>query len=204
MAPTETGTQLLRLPAPEFETRCLKTPGVNIEQAIAFRSKYWQLHIDSRKSKATDDVVEDDGPDTVLGHLKKFDRSSSKEIDASASALPFKDRIRPGMAISWSPPKNMPIGFADGLKIALVLCPAAAAGSTSQDALGELVDPQATEHKDTDGKYKKYLCAMVTPAVLLGAYEVSMWRNLVIDVDDMDAEVTLEYDSATRFYHLAV
>ncbi|KAG8413896.1 hypothetical protein J3459_015056 [Metarhizium acridum] len=125
----ETGAQLLRLPVPEFETRCMKTPGVIHEQAFAFRQKLWQLHVDSRRPKEKAQVEEDDGPDTVLGHLKKFDRSSSRDLDASTQSIPFKDRIRPGMAVSWKPTEEHDMGcFWEGPNIALILCPAAAVG----------------------------------------------------------------------------
>ncbi|EFY99447.2 kinesin motor domain protein [Metarhizium robertsii] len=205
LAPHETGAQLLRLPAPEFEARCMKTPGVIHEQAFAFRQKLWQLHVDSRRSKQKTQVDEDDGPDTVLSHLNKFDRSSSRELDALTQSIPFKDRIRPGMAVSWTPTKEYDMGCSwEELNIALILCPAAAVGPTTQDTMGHRVDAGSVSNKMADGKYKRYLCAMVSPAVLPGAFEVSMWRYVVVDVDDMDKEVILEYDSATRFYHLAV
>lgn len=197
----------MRLPAPEFESRCLKTPGVIHEQAFAFRSKLWQLHVDSRrpKEKAQGKEDEDDGPDSVLGHFKRFDRSSSRDLDGSAESTPFKDRIRPGMAVSWTQKKNSYVGgFWTDLNIALILCPAAAVGPTTQDTQGRRVDAQFEGNKTADGKAKRYLCAMVLPAVFPGAFEVSVWRYVVVDVDDMEKEVILEYDSATRFYHLAV
>ena len=175
------------------------------EQAVAFRSKLWQLHVDSRRPKVQE-VQEDDGPDTILGHLKKYDRSSSRDLDESSASIPFKDRIRPGMAVSWTPTKteyNLG-GFWKGLNIALILCPAAAAGPTTQDTMGRKVDTEFEGNKTQDGDDRRYLCAVVSPAVLNGAYEVSVWRYVVVDVDYMDAEVILEYDSATRFYHMVV
>ncbi|KAF5133969.1 Diatom spindle kinesin-1 [Metarhizium anisopliae] len=186
LAPHETGAQLLRLPAPEFETRCMKTPGVIHEQAFAFRQKLWQLHVDTRRSKQKTQVEEDDGPDTVLSHLNKFDRSSSRELDALTQYIPFKDRIRPGMAISWTPTKEYDMGCSwEEFNIVLILCPAAAVGLTTQDTMGRRVDAGSASNKMADGKYKRYLCAMVSPAVLPGAFEVSMWRYVVVDVDDM-------------------
>lgn len=109
------------------------------------------------------------------------------------------------MAVSWTPTKEYDMGCSwEELNIALILCPAAAVGPTTQDTMGRRVDAGSASNKMADGKYKRYLCAMVSPAVLPGAFEVSMWRYVVVDVDDMDKEVILEYDSATRFYHLAV
>ncbi|KAJ5729754.1 P-loop containing nucleoside triphosphate hydrolase protein [Penicillium malachiteum] len=50
LAPHESGTQLLRLPAEEFVQRCLKSDGVTKDQADAFHAKLWKLHIDSRRA----------------------------------------------------------------------------------------------------------------------------------------------------------
>jgi kinesin family protein 2/24 len=173
------------------------------EQAVAFRSKLWQLHVDSRRAKQTT-KVEDDGPDTVLGHLKSYDRSTSRESDVDAS-LPFKERIRPGMAVSWTPTKEYNLGgFWKGLNIAVVLCPAAGVGPTTRDTMGRSVDAALQGNKTVEGRDRRYLCALVTPGVMQGAYEVNLWRHVVLDVDCMDKELVLEYDSATRFYHLGV
>ncbi|KAK0716386.1 P-loop containing nucleoside triphosphate hydrolase protein [Lasiosphaeris hirsuta] len=53
LAPTESGAEILRLSALEFDYRCLKNPGVTREQTEALRSKLWQLHIDSQRQSTT-------------------------------------------------------------------------------------------------------------------------------------------------------
>ncbi|KAK3356320.1 P-loop containing nucleoside triphosphate hydrolase protein [Lasiosphaeria hispida] len=57
LAPTESGAQLLRLSALEFEYRCLKNPGVTREQSEALRSKLWQWHIDLQRTSTAKTFV---------------------------------------------------------------------------------------------------------------------------------------------------
>ncbi|PNY25001.1 Kinesin-like protein [Tolypocladium capitatum] len=206
LAPHETGTQILRLPPPEFELRCLKTPGVTCEQAIALRSKLWHMHVDSQHARATGAKASRQAESTgeLLGFLSIMDRSSSADPKPEAKGVPFKERVRPGMVVSWTPPPCYPLDLPGGVKPAMVLCPAAAAGDHTLDARGQQVDPHDGGPETEDGKPSRFLCALVNPGVLHGAYEVQIWRQLVIGVDMMDAEVTLEYDPATRYYYIAV
>ncbi|KAL4780069.1 P-loop containing nucleoside triphosphate hydrolase protein [Aspergillus varians] len=172
LAPTESGLQLLRLPIDEFVNRCLNTPGVTEEQARAFHSKLWGLHVKSQRGAPT---TTDSAP---KNNLLAEEFSSSRETNPKKASLHFKDRIRPGMAIRWSPPDDFPMR-SPNQNLALVLSPAGDVG-------------------------KEYLCALVLPERLAQAYEVNLWRQVVVDVGAMDAEVLLEYDSATRYYYLTV
>jgi hypothetical protein len=52
--------------------------------------------------------------------------------------------------------------------------------------------------------WKRYICATVTPAMLYGAYDVNIQRQIVVSVEDMDEEVKIDYDPATRYHFLAV
>lgn len=182
------------------------------EQAKAFRSKLWQLHVDSQRSttsKTKSQIeAESTDPDTILGHLHMMERKSSRDPDANARSVPFKSRIRPGMAVSWTRPRTYPIGLPDGVLIVVILCPIDGLGDHVKDLRGvSAKSPDAVMRNAADnaGEGKKaYLCAMVSPAVMPEAYEVSMWRHLVIEEDMMDAEVILEYDEATRYYYIAV
>lgn len=45
---------------------------------------------------------------------------------------------------------------------------------------------------------------MILPGTLGGSYEVQLWRQVVVDVAQMEAEVVLEYDAATRYYHITI
>ncbi|KPM39756.1 hypothetical protein AK830_g6811 [Neonectria ditissima] len=174
LAPTESGPQLLRLPAPEFEARCLKTPDVTPEQAKSFRSKIWQMHVDSKRAPAK----QPDAPDADL-----LLRQSSQDPDPKALSVPFKERIRPGMAVSWTPPAGFAMAL-PGMNMVVVLSPALDAG--------------------TESKGPRYLCAIVTPAIMSEAYDLHLWRQVVVEVEQMDTEVLLEYDVATRYYYITI
>jgi kinesin family protein 2/24 len=179
LAPTGSGALLLQLTASEFESRCMKTPGVTFEQAMAFRSKLWQLHIDSKKAKNISTTRTSLGPTGA--------RFSSQDLDSSHQSIPFQDRIQPGMVISWQPSlgHSSTLGLADGLKLAAVLCPERAGDDGAADV-------------------RQYRCALVPKAVLPEAYELHLWRQVVIDVDKMENEIILEYDAATRYYFIAI
>ncbi|KAH7152229.1 P-loop containing nucleoside triphosphate hydrolase protein [Dactylonectria estremocensis] len=198
LAPTESGAQLLRLPTPEFESRCLKTPDVTPEQAKAFWSKFWQMHIDAQHASAKATSVPDSDTMDLL------QRSSSQDPNPKALSVPFKERIRPGMAVKWTPPPGFPMAL-PGMNLAVVLCPAPAVDEGVKDVLGNQVNLGQDDKKaDTGSKGIRYLCAMVTPAVMSEAYDVHLWRQIVVEDQQMDAEVFLEYDVATRYYYMTI
>ncbi|KAK3305967.1 P-loop containing nucleoside triphosphate hydrolase protein [Chaetomium strumarium] len=199
LAPTETGEQLLRLPTPEFLSRCLKTPGVSPEQAQAFQSKLWKMHIDSQRGASKAAVTAPDKTaqqaETVRARPELLD--SSADPDPDAASIPFKQRIRPGMVVSWKPPAQYASFSVGGKSYAMVLCPAQAVGEKVKDALGRQVSGGG-------GAGETYLCAIVLPALLPGSYGISPWRQVVVQVDEMEAEVLLEWDEATRYYYMTV
>lgn len=79
--------------------------------------------------------------------------------------------------------------------LALILCPDWAVET-------HVVDMRHVEVKgERNVGRKKYLCAVMAPAVMHGAFELSVWRQVLVDVADMEKEVLMEYDSATRLYH---
>lgn len=180
----------------------MKTEGVSLEQAKAFRSKLWQMHVDSQKARATKPATADGAvPDDAEMQL---DRSSSKDPDPQAIATPFKERIRPGMAVSWTPPAGFPMAL-PGINMVIILSAASAVGEDVRDTFGKQVNPPAADGRTNEqSKSTRYLCAMVTPAVMSEAYDVHLWRQVVVDVTAMDAEVFLEYDVATRYYYLTI
>lgn len=165
----ENGVQLLRLPWAEFDRRCEQTPGATAEQVHAFHSKLWRLHIDSQRITPTAET-----PTTATPSEDAL-QTSSRDPNPNSKNVDFKDRIRPGMAVSWSPPPDFKFKL-DGLNIALALSP----------------------------KDEGWLCAVVVPGILPGAYEISLWHQTVVESHVMEAEVILEYDAATRYYYIAV
>ncbi|GJC83774.1 diatom spindle kinesin-1 [Colletotrichum liriopes] len=204
LAPFETGALLLRLPTPEFLTRCLKTPGVTADQARAFQAKFWRLHVDSQKSGSKTLEIKTNDEPSQEGNGRKTAMnqemlSSSVDPDPQAAKIPFKDRIRPGMVVRWTPPPTFPLGL-PGLNMVVVLSPQSAVGPNVREVSGDLVNDAS---KPT-GKSNKYLCAMVLPGFMADSYELSMWRHVVVDIDQMEAEVLLEYDAATRYYYMTV
>ncbi|KAL8377402.1 hypothetical protein RB595_008194 [Gaeumannomyces hyphopodioides] len=207
LAPSETGPQLLRLPIPEFLRRCLLTPGVSPEQARAFQSKYWQLHVDSWRAPASQQP-QSSTPAGVDGLGDGADGSSSRTVRlrGSLGALPFQERIRPGMVVRWEPETESKLKVPGHQNLALVLCPQSALGPGVRDALGNEVSPAAGGGGDAgeSGKSHGYLCALVLPGMMPGSYEVNIWRQGVVPVDKMEAEVILEYDPATRYYYMSV
>lgn len=183
----------------------MKTPGVTTEQAKAFRSKLWQMHVDSQRASQLADApsaAESAEPDTILGHLTLAERSSSRELDPKLSILPFKERIRPGMVFSWTPPPNFPLGLPSGMNLAMVLCPAGAAGHAARNVFGSQVGSASVEQGEK--KAQGYLCALILPGLMSETYEINLWRQVVVDTEAMNAEVFLEYDPATRYYYMAV
>jgi len=193
---------------------------VTTEQAKSFRSKLWQLHIDSQRPPARTSAGaagESTEEDTVLGHLNAM-RASSRELNPAIASLPFKERLRPGMVVSFRGPKFMwPVPPGD-FKMAVILCPADVLHPGVQDARGRMVNADAAtreaEEKDprtgkdyttTDNDTgKRWLCALVFPGIIPEAYSVSLWRQMVLDEAWMDAEVFLEYDDATRYYFITL
>lgn len=178
LAPAETGKQLIRLPAPEFISRALKTPGVTVEQATAFQSKFWRLHIDGQRSKAAPSAV----ADTTVPVVDEYGNSeSSRDPRPEMAGVPFKERIRTGMVVSWDPPMSAP-GYVEiaGRSVCVVL---------------------AREDQDGEAAYR---CALVSPGLMPGAFEVNMWRQWVVTVRQMKNEVLLDYDAATRYYYESV
>ncbi|KAL2143376.1 hypothetical protein VTI28DRAFT_10490 [Corynascus sepedonium] len=215
LASTETGPQLLRLPVPEFVTRCLKTPGVSPEQAQAFQIKLWKLHIDSQRaavSSKSAQVATGSQPGPSVSLMERLNSSADPDQDPdTVAAIPFKQRIRPGMVIAWTPPAEY-AGFAvalGGKAYAVVMCPAAASGPRARDLRGELVvDKLSAATGDGNGRelgdHDAYLCALVTPSVLPGSFAVGLWQQVVVRVAEMEAEVLMEWDEASRYYYMTV
>ena len=100
---------------------------------------------------------------------------SSRDPRPEMANVPFKERLRPGMVVSWNPADDTP-GFyrLPGRNLVMILSP---------------------EGEET------YRCAVAVPAIMPGAFEIYLWQQVVASVNTMEAEVLLEYDVGTRYYY---
>lgn len=162
LAPTETGSQLIKIPKAEFVIRCLKTEAVTPEQARVFHDKLWRLHVDSRSAK-TDDTSNNE---TLAVRIVP------KE--------PFQTRLRPGMVVQLKQPHPL----YPARRVAL-LCPEGAFDGNLGDS-------------------KKYICAEVNPGFIADSYTIALEYQNMVSIDDMEREVLLEFDPATRYYFVNV
>ncbi|KAJ5503754.1 hypothetical protein N7463_006628 [Penicillium fimorum] len=206
LAPHESGSQLLAIPLNKFVARCLRTKGVTENQAKAFHAKLWRLHIDPKRGSGA-------GQQSVIDSIQQVPSSaesvlsvtriSTRDLMSEGDLRSFKDRIRPDMAVHCNATANSP-GTSSEEKLVMILCPQNVVGKNMKDALGNEVNPSycLKKTKLTGVTYQRYLCAMVLSGGLADSYEVSIWRQIVVDLSSMETEVSLEYDSATRYYHI--
>ncbi|KAF2428681.1 diatom spindle kinesin 1 [Tothia fuscella] len=183
LAPHENGNQLIRLLEREFIARCQLTPDITSSRAHAFYEKLWTLHIDSRR-----------GAKTAPSNSQTSDNKEN-EPEEPAPLIPFTERLRPGMFIRAT---RTHAGYEKKI-LTMLLCPE---GSMLSSVSGAKV-----VRKVAPGKllvWKRYICANVTPAALKGAFDVNVQKQIVVPVEDMDEEVKMEYDAATRYYFQSV
>jgi kinesin family protein 2/24 len=136
--------------------------------------------------------------------------NSSEDLDPTRSELPFKDRLRPGMVVNFHVPQDCQAsqGLPEGHKLAVLLCPVEASSGGDKSLpehpvhLGEAGRNNGGESGLVDDR--RYRCAILMPGQTGEAYELLLWRQIEIDVESMDREVYVEYDSATRYYYLLV
>ena len=87
-----------------------------------------------------------------------------------------------------------------GKGYAMVMCPVSAVDGRVRDVKGTVVNPTEGGKGEEGG----YLCAMVAPAVLPGSFGIAVWRQVVVGGGEMEEEVLMEWDEATRYYYLTV
>ncbi|KAK6217765.1 hypothetical protein LQW54_003274 [Pestalotiopsis sp. IQ-011] len=132
---------------------------------------------------------------------------SSQDLNPAAASVPFNERIRPGMVVTWKRPdteKNA--ALAPDQSLAIALCPSVVLGTGPNSVRNEeensLIPDHSGSETDQNGKGEKWLCAQITPGAAAGSYEVNIWQQLDIDVSWMVSEVILRCDTNTRYYHV--
>jgi kinesin family protein 2/24 len=101
------------------------------------------------------------------------------------------------MVVRWTPSAES--ASVSKQNLAVVLCPHTEEGHVEEGFLGF-----AGNKAQASQGLQRYVCATVSSGTLADTYEINLWRQMVIDVKEMEAEVLLEYDAATRYYHTTV
>jgi kinesin family protein 2/24 len=99
------------------------------------------------------------------------------------------------MVVSWTPPSKLAETLPDKKTLALILCPASAAGPHARDYQG---NPVQAEPGQNGGDSASYLCALVMVKTGSETYEMNLWRQVVVQVAQMTSEVILKYDTVAR------
>ena len=162
--------QLCKLPKGEFVSRCLKSPGTSAEQARLFYDKLWRLHIDSRN---------------LINSVprNKLDSDAIEQKQQTVPAVPFEDRLRPGMFVRL---KNR---YSSSNERTVMIM--------SNDVWSEKLGLRVKEGSLPEDRY---LCAEVNRGLIPDSYVLSVDRQYKYSVDDMSHEVLLKYDAASRYY----
>ncbi|KAK7426744.1 hypothetical protein QQZ08_006780 [Neonectria magnoliae] len=185
LAPFESGALIIRLEAHEFVERCLKTDGVSSRQASTFQSKLWLLHTDSKEPRSEKQAS---GTGTT-----------SEEPNPMTRLQDWQERIRPGMVIEWIRPGS-DSGQSDA-NLAIVLSDVTAVSPTTLDYSGQQIDTV-----DINKKGIRFLCASLAPCGTMGnsGFDLQMWKQFTVDVNEMTSEVILIYDKQARLYFIEI
>ncbi|CAI4216058.1 unnamed protein product [Parascedosporium putredinis] len=124
-----------------------------------------------------------------------FRKDSRHPMDSQVEAIPFKQRIRSGMVVKWSSAPRDSTGTSSS-DLALVLC-----STDSKTCHSEGASDETTGGDHDREKKPRYLCAKVVPGSTANAYEIRIWDQIIISDDMMEAEIILEYDTASRYYY---
>jgi kinesin family protein 2/24 len=54
------------------------------------------------------------------------------------------------------------------------------------------------------GKAEAYICPLIAPSLLPASYGTRLWRQVVLRVDEIEAEMLLEWDEVTWHYYMTV
>jgi kinesin family protein 2/24 len=137
------------------------------------------------RCKATPDVTEEQA--LVVYHnlwrmhvvKEPTEEQNSSAVSPSMKDIPFLERLTSGLVVRLRPNN----------------------GGSSEEK-GSLVMILSRAEKNLD--QQTYVCAKVQPAPFRNGYSLYIWQQVEVNVMDMQEEVILEYDEATRYYFLAI
>lgn len=150
---------MCRLPAGEFVSRCLKTPGIDEKHARAFYEKLIGLHIDSRKLVLSK-------PRTAAEKQLADEEKAQKAL----SEKPFVQRLRAGMFVQLRPVQRNEVN----IPIFMIMSRETGFNGMYQEGFsyhGDRIGDNFVEREVEFGKGKRYICAEVAPAPMPNAYE---------------------------------
>jgi kinesin family protein 2/24 len=114
----------------------------------------------------------------------------------TAPTIPFQDRLRIGMFVRAS--KSQLQGAKEASRIVMLMCPEGALLSTAKGA------HKYPSRRNGNWGEGRYICATVKAAATVeGAFEVDIQMQIVVTIADMEEELRIDYDSATRYFYLA-
>lgn len=114
----------------------------------------------------------------------KKEGEMSKDTVSAGSKEPFKNRLRPGMIVQLT--KTHP-GYP--IRRVAILCPEGAFGGNNEEK---------------EGDSRRYICTEVSPSVMADAYTLAIEHQCVVSLDEMEKEVLMEFDGATRYYFINI
>jgi len=183
LAPTESGAQIVRLPKEVFVTRCLLTPGTTSTQCRTFYAKLWTMQIDSRNLA----LAASNSAKTAAKLASERALRAARDAEERLT-VPFDRRIKPGMFVRWS-------SKGQGIReeTAMVLAPEFAFFGRDDEGFGIDIGP-----------YRRYICARAVKGAMEGSFMLDVGDQMPVGVKDMEGEVLLEFDAATRYYFLKI
>ena len=158
----------------------------------------WGLHVDSQKKLATRTKTTGTKPTGANPEVARLAKLSAS-TDPDRPEVSFKERIRPGMVVRIEPKEGHRGGVGEAKSYAMVMSDVVGLGEGVRDMKGREVAAAEGEEKGN-----RFLCAVVGKAPPPGAYNMHLWMQGVVTVEEMMEEVLLEYDEATRYYYMVV
>jgi kinesin family protein 2/24 len=164
------------------------TPKINVDVLAPYHTGQQLLRMPQRefisRCQGTEGVTEEQA--TVLHSNLWRMHLSQQPLEAGHSSVvsdktPFKQRLRPGMVVKLRRAESdeKPPNYA------MILSPVAFGSRLTADKTS-------------------YTCAQVASAMFRNAFTLNIWKQQVVKEEDMESEVVLEYDEATRYYFLGL